>query len=128
MARKSNEKKESFAGIPRNVLRSDEYKKLSGNDVKLLLELAYQFRGYNNGDLTTAWAVLVNRGWHSRSTIDRAKKNLLDEGLIVETRCGRFLNPGGRCALYALTWLPIDECKGRNLDIKPTNVPPRRFR
>lgn len=126
--RKRNKKGQSFAGIPRAVMEHQDYKSLTGNEVKLLLELAYQYRGNNNGDLTTAYSVLKNRGWSSRQTIDRAKKKLLQLQLITQTREGRFLNPGGRCALYALVWQPISECPGKKLDVKPTSTPARTFR
>ena len=125
--RKRNKKGQSFAGIPRAVMEHADYKSLNGNEVKLLLELAYQYRGSNNGDLTTAYSVLKNRGWSSRQTIDRAKKKLLQLGLITQTREGKFLNPGGKCALYALVWRPIDECPGKKLEVKPTSTPARTF-
>ncbi|MEX2326317.1 MAG: hypothetical protein WD558_01175, partial [Pseudomonadales bacterium] len=56
----------SFAGIPRHVIQHPDYQALSGNAVKLLVDLAFQYRGKNNGDLTTAWHVLKHRGWKSR--------------------------------------------------------------
>ena len=46
---------------------------------------------------------------------------------LVKTRTGQFTNPGGVCALYAITWQPIDECKGKKLHVAPTNTPPRKF-
>lgn len=117
-----------FTSIPHAVMRDPSYRKLKGNAAKLLLELAFQFRGFNNGNLTTAFGVLKDRGWNSRATIDRAKKELLAADLIRETRAGRFENPGGRCALYALTWQPIHECPGKNLEVGPTAVAPRSFK
>ncbi len=47
--------------------------------------------------------------------------------MIIKTRQGFFMNPGGRCALYALTWLPIDECQGKKLEVNSTTTPPRKF-
>jgi hypothetical protein len=118
----------SFAGIPRIVMDSDDFKQLSGNAVKLLLCLAYQYRGANNGDLTTAFSVLNEKfGFKARGVISRAIRQLLDANLIRQTRSSRFLNPGGQCALYALTWLPIDECPGKRLEVNPTRTPPRKF-
>ena len=118
----------SFAGIPRIVMESDDFKNLSGNSVKLLLSLAYQYNGKNNGDLTTAWSVMSEKhGFKSPGVLDRAKKQLLKKNLIMQTRPGYFQNPGGRCALYAVTWLSIDECKSKCLEVKPTTVPPRKF-
>lgn len=116
-----------FAGIPRIVLKHPDYQRLSGGAVKLLLELASQFKGKNNGDLTTAFSVLKNRGFNSTDTIKRAKNELMEAYMIIETREGRFTNPGGICALYALTWQAIDECKGKGLNVSPTTTPPRKF-
>ena len=116
----------SFAGIPRAVMQSDSYKSLSPKAVKLLLELAYQFRGANNGDLTVALTVLRSWGWKSRTTITQARDELLAADLIVCTRQGQFTNPGGKCALYALVWQPIHECGGK-LDVDSTSTPPRKF-
>jgi hypothetical protein len=127
MAAKNNRKAESFAGIPRTVMRNDDYKGLSGNAVKLLMALCFQYRGHGNGNLTAAWSVMKEHGFKSQDTLNRAKQELLDAGLIVQTRTGLFQNPGGRCALYALTWLPIHECPGRNLEIKPTTMAYRDF-
>jgi hypothetical protein len=125
MARKKE--RYSFAGIPRIVMESDSYQSLSGGGVKLLLEFAYQFKGHNNGDLTTAWSVLSKRGWRSKDAIKRARDELLQAGLIIVTRSAALANPGGKCALYAVTWLPIDDCPKKSLEVKPTTTPYRQF-
>ena len=119
--------KARFAGIPHVVMDSASYKQLGGSAVKLLIELARQFNGHNNGDLTTAYSVLKHRGFASGTTIKKAKDELLDAALILETRTGVFTNPGGRCALYALTWRAIDDCPNKNLEVKSTMTPPRQF-
>ena len=116
----------SFAGIPRIVMDTDDYKNLNGNAIKLLLELAYQYRGNNNGDLSATFSHMRKRGFKSKETLTNALRSLQGANLIIRTREGMFLNPGGRCALYALTWLPIDECKGKH-DLSPTVTPVRRF-
>ena len=116
----------SFAGIPRMVMNNPDYINLKGSAVKLLLELSRQYRGNNNGDLTVAYSVLKHRGFNSKDSIKRACDELLEANLIVRTREGRFSNPGGVCALYALSWLAIDECNGK-LDVKPSIIPPRKF-
>ena len=125
---KSKSKGDSFAGIPRKVIEHPDYQELSGTARALLFDLAYQYRGHNNGDLTTSIGALKHRGWKSRSTIDRAKRQLLEKGLIQETRAGRFLNPGAKPSLYALTWRPIDDCYGVSLDVAPTRQPSRTFK
>lgn len=107
---------------------SEDYKNLSGNAVKLLLALSYQYRGNNNGDLTAAFSVMQEKfGFTARGVVKRAIGQLQDANLIIQTRTSKFLNPGGQCALYALTWLPIDECKGKRLEAKPTITPLRKF-
>lgn len=118
--------KGGFSGIPRVVMDHPDYINLSGNAVKLLNELARQYRGNNNGDLTVAYSLLKHRGFGSKDTIKRARNQLVQANLIVCTREGRFINPGAVCALYALSWQPIDECNNK-LDIKATVTPPRKF-
>jgi hypothetical protein len=108
------------------VLRHPDYQNLSGNAVKLLVELASQYKGANNGDLTVALNTLKDRGF-SKNTITRRIEELLLSGLVIKTREGRFTNPGGVCALYALAWHAIDECPGKDLTVAPTNTPPRKF-
>ena len=63
------------------------------------------------------------RGWNSSDQLDKAKKELIKRDVIQLTR------QGGRnkCNLYALTWFPINECKGK-LDIAPTVIAPVNWR
>lgn len=107
----------TFAAFPHDVLNSAAYVDLRPHAVKLLLDVAAQFRGSNNGDLSAAWGIMRTRGWRSHDTLGRACIELQDHGLIVKTRQGG----RGRCSLYALTWKPIDDCKGK-LDVTPTRV------
>ncbi|KJS09373.1 MAG: hypothetical protein VR73_02760 [Gammaproteobacteria bacterium BRH_c0] len=116
-----------FAGIPRIVMESSDYMHLSFKAKALLVELAYQYKGNNNGDLTAAPAVLKARGWKRAATISTTVTELVDARLVIKTREGKFLNPGGRCALYAVTWQPVNECPGKNLDVPATITPPRKF-
>ena len=111
-----------FLSIPKDVLSSEAYLSLGGWEVKLLVDIASQFNGKNNGDLTAAYSVMRDRGWNSTGTLNKARKALLDAGLIQETRSGG----RHRCTLYAVTWRGIDECKGK-LDVKPTIAPSNLF-
>ena len=109
-------------------MQSEDFKRLSGNSVKLLLALAYQYRGHNNGDLTAAFSIMQEKfGFTARGVVKRAVKQLVDSNLIELTRTPQFMNPGGQCALFALTWLPINECSGKRLEVNSTVTPPRRF-
>ena len=116
-----------FGGLPKIVWTNPSYSNLSGNAVKLLMDFACQYNGHNNGDLTNAYSVLKTRGWRSKDTIRRATLELIDAGLIIQTRQGRFTNPGGVCSLFALTWQSIDECPKKHLERGPTTTPVRKF-
>jgi len=107
-------------------MESDDYRNLPPNAIRLLNALIYQYRGKNNGDLTAAFSVMKRWGFKSKETLANAVQALLDADLIRKTREGMFMNPGGKCNLYALTWHNIDECQGK-LDLKPTNKPIRKF-
>lgn len=127
--RKSKGRSSGGAGhgaLPRVVWEHPDYCNLSGAAAKLLMDLACQFNGHNNGDLQVAYSVLSKRGWNSRQTISRAVAELLAAKLIVKTREGKFTNPGGYCALYALAWVQIHDC-GDKLEVSPTSTPPRKF-
>lgn len=116
--------KGGFLMIPHDVLRSHAYKSLSASAVKLLVDIAGQFNGTNNGDLSACMSKLKPMGWVSTSTMHRAKQELLRAGLIEQTRQGG-MNAGPN--LFAVTWKPVDECtdaKGRRRhDATPTKTP-----
>ena len=116
-----------FAGIPVVVMDSPDYAGLSYKAKALLFDLAYQYRGHNNGDLTVALSVLKKRGWKRGATITDTVKELTNANLIIKTRQGQWCNPGSKCALYALTWQPINDCRGKDLEVDPTITPPRKF-
>lgn len=109
---------EPFLQIPSSVLHSKAYGELDGWGVKLLVDIASQFRGHNNGDLCAAFSILKEKSWRSKGTLHKALSKLLEVGLIEQTRQGG----RNRCSLYAITWRPIDECKGK-LDVRPTRAP-----
>ena len=112
-----------YFALPHAVMSQRKFAALSAHGKTLLLDLGWQFRGGNNGDLAATWSIMEARGWRSRSTLGRALSELLQAGLIMKTR------QGGRrvCSLYALAWLRIDECDGK-LDVAPTKAPPGGWR
>ena len=116
-----------FIGLPHVVVKNKDYIQLSYKSKALLIDLMLQYNGKNNGDLTTALAILRDRGWKRQATIGEAVKELIDANLIIRTREGQFRNPCSRCALYAITWQPIDDCKDKDLNVNPTITPPRKF-
>jgi hypothetical protein len=112
-----------FAALPTHILQSNEYAALRPFELKLLIDLFGQYRGSNNGDFTAAWSIMKKRGWHSRGTLSKSIKGLLEKGFILKTRQG-FLNV---CSLFAVTWLGVDECKGK-LDTHFSSIPANAWR
>lgn len=58
-----------------------------------------------------------DRRWKSKDTLYKARDELVEKGLIEQTRQGG----KHRCNLYAITWESIDDCKGK-LDVAATRV------
>ena len=108
-----------FLSLPHHVLRHETFKTLSTRATKLLVDIAAQYRGNNNGDLSATLSLMRDRGWNSSDQLDKAKKELVGKDVIRVARQGGL----NKCNLYALTWFPIDECNGK-LDIAPTTTAP----
>jgi hypothetical protein len=97
--------------LPLEAFHGAAYASLSISAKALLLDLATQLRAkhgniINNGDLTTAFKILSQRGWKSEKTIRKAANELEAAKLITKTRQGHLPN---LCNLYAVTWLPLNE-------------------
>lgn len=113
-----------FITMPLAVLNSQAYRMASAHARMLLFDLYAQYQGNNNGDLCAAWKLMKPRGWRSEETLARAKKQLLDLGLIEETRQGARPN---KASLYAVTWCDLDHCGGK-LDITPRGFHRGKYR
>lgn len=98
-----------FVALPWAVLDSPAYAGLGHPARSLLLELARQFVRDNNGRLLASRAYLAKRGWKSADVIDRAKRELLEAGFIVETVKGHRPN---KASWYAVTWRLLDSHPG----------------
>lgn len=109
----------SYSAIPHSVLDSVAFTGASHPTKALLLELVRQLNGRNNGhlQLTTKW--LKTRGWQSADVIHRAKVELLERQLIMQTRQGG-LNHGA--SQYLATWLAVSNFVG--LDITAMDYHP----
>jgi len=125
MARTKHKQKASFAGIPRVVMECPDYINLSGSAIRLLVEMAYSYKGGNNGDLCPAWTLMKDRGFRSKATLSKAITELVAAEMLTLTRQGQFIR--NKSSLYGLTWAPIDECVGKFLDVPPSRIPPRNF-
>ena len=102
----------AYTAVPHRVLDSLAFIGASDRAKSLLFALMRQHNGSNNGrfQLTDKW--LARQGWSSSSLNVKARTELIERGLVVQTRWGG-LNMGANW--FALTWLPISNFVG--LDI-----------
>lgn len=122
-AHKGRRESGTFSAIPHAVQDSSNWRQSSGTAIKLLCDLLRQFNGKNNGDLCASISVLRSRGWSSPETLLNALRELRHNGLILLTRQGGLHG----ASLYALTWLPINDCGGK-LECAPTKAPPGEWK
>jgi len=120
--------KERFVGIPYIVVTHKDFNHLGGYAVKLLVQAASQYNGRNNGKICFVWSQMKEIGWRSKTTLTAAKKELIDNNLLIVSKYGGFKEGKGVTQFYALTWQNVDEIIGFHMDIEPTNKPIRNFR
>jgi len=113
-AQKDKRDGHGFLAMPTVVLESPGYRAASHVARALLVDIAMQHNGRNNGRLVACTKYLQPLGWRSNDTVVRARRELLELGLLVETRRGGFPNTA---AWYALSWQALDVTDG--LDINP---------
>lgn len=97
-----------FIAIPWSVLDSPSYQALSHPAKALLMEMARQLRGDNNGALLCSREYMGKRGW-SWDVVHRAKTHLLAAGFLHETVKGHRPN---KASWYAVTWCGLDRLSG----------------
>lgn len=108
---KRSKKKGRFTGIPKLVHDSEEWAQLPPTAKALLVDIVSQYNGHNNGDLNATRTFLSSKGWKNQGTISKNLKILIEANFLKQTR--RPLQR--RCALYAVTWERINDCKGKHL-------------
>lgn len=114
----------AFITLPLCVLNGAAFLGVSSHARMLLIDLVAQYRGDNNGDFCAAFSMMKLRGWKSTHTLLAAKKELIDAGLIVETRKGA--RPS-KASLYAVTWYALDDCGGK-LEVTARGFPRGAYR
>lgn len=105
-----------FMSLPYTMLDSPDYLGLSSSAKRLLVDVARQYSGKNNGSLSPSWELMKDRGWVSSGTLDSAKKEIRATRLITVTRKGT-RGQNGKAELWALAWFSLDWHKG--MDIEP---------
>lgn len=114
MARSKHKNSTNFAGIPRHIIEHKSYKSIGYSARDLLILLAYQYKGKNNGNLVITWSLLKDY-FGSNTTMYKARNSLYKAGFIVINAYGGKSGNGTKLPhLYALTWAPINELKGEN--------------
>ena len=103
-----------FVALPRVVLESPGYRQAGHAARSMLIDIAMQYTGHNNGKLVACAKYVEPIGWNSNATVLRAVRELLSCGLLIETRKGARPN---KAAWFALSWLDLDQ--GEGLDIEP---------
>jgi len=93
-----------FVMLPGAVLRSPGYRALSHTARSLLVDIAMQYKGGNNGALVACEKYLRPLGWQSKDVISRKVKELLEKGLMIKTRQGGLNSP----SLFALSFHNLD--------------------
>lgn len=94
-----------FIALPLTMLESAAFIGLTHPAKALLIEIAIQYMGNNNGRLLAGLGHLRKRGWTSSDVLYRALRQLIDVGLIYQTVQGQRPN---RASWYAVTWLSLD--------------------
>lgn len=104
--KKNNERDGTrFVAMPHIVLDSPAYMALSYSARALLVDIARQFAGNNNGKLVTCSKAMSPRGWNSHATITKAQKELVEAGFLCVTRQGAKPN---KATWFALTWQALN--------------------
>lgn len=102
-----------YTAVPWCVVDSNSFKGASDKAKSLLFALMRQHNGKNNGRLHLANGWLAKQGWRSKSSNIIARNELIERGLIIQTRAGG-LNMGAN--LFALTWFDISNYIGLDIN------------
>lgn len=102
-----------FLAVPHVVLDSPGWAQAGHTARSLLIDMACQYTGKNNGRLVATLDCLSKRGWKSPGVIVQARQELIACGLLIEVRKGGFPNLS---AWHALSWLGLDQTMGLDID------------
>jgi len=94
-------RKEQYIGLPHKKVESAAWRALSGNAIKVYLELHRRYWGGNNGKLSLSLDEGARVLGLGKATVKRALEDLEEKGFIVMTRRGHCY--GRRASEYRLT-------------------------
>ena len=117
--KKNRKAPERYSGgyslIPHDVLDSPAYTSCSPRAKALLIDVARQHNGRNNGHMQLTQTWLARRGWKSVDQINKGWRELIQHNLIYQTKQGG-LNNGPN--FFALTWYPVSNKHGLDQEVK----------
>ena len=94
------------------MLKSDAWRRLNGNSVRVFLELHMRFNGANNGELFIGMDQIAARLGISKSTVSGAFKELQEKGFIVKVKDGKWVR--GQAAEWRITNKPTNKLPATN--------------
>ena len=114
---KSKRKSEGqYVNLPYGLLKSPAWRSLSGNAVRLWIELHTRFNGGNNGRLTLSFAEAGEHLGMGKATVQRAYKELVEHGFLALEREGNWYHR--QAHEWRLTTKPMQTPQGKQ---PPTN-------
>lgn len=117
MSKKRQKLQEAVRGrytpIPHELLDSQKFIGLSHIAKALLFDALRQHNGRNNGHIQLSEKWLKGRGWASKDVIQRARKQLVESGLLWVTKQGGNKWP----TLFGFTWLDVTDYKGLDVPV-----------
>ena len=128
---KGRKERGRFLGVSFSILDSPAFLTLSPLARALYFDLRRQFKGPTNNGLIAATATELDRyGW-ARSTVKKYLPQLIERGLIEQTRQGGIAYMSKICSLYGFTDCdivdaPTKQIKGRraSLAFREWRTPP----
>ena len=109
-----------FAMLPVTVLNTDAVITLSHAAHRVMVLLAAEYNGGNNGALGITANQAIARGIGSDHTLYRALRTLEKHGLIERTYPASRVPP--RPTMYLLTWLSVDDTNYSRKTRIPTHI------
>ncbi|MAB11847.1 helix-turn-helix domain-containing protein [Hyphomonas sp.] len=90
-----------YMPLPYNLTKSVAFRHLSGNALKVFIELRSRFNGVNNGRLSLSYQDAADLLGMSKSSVKRAFDELVEKGFLKRRREGQWY--GRLAAEYILT-------------------------
>lgn len=100
-AKGRNKGEGQYMPLPYNLTRSAAFRRLSGNALKVFIEIRSRFNGVNNGRLSLSYQDAADLLGMSKSSVKRAFDELVEKGFLKKRREGQWY--GRLAAEYILT-------------------------